>query len=52
MPPHKQVTTEDELAYAGGCIAADFSNYSAWHYRTILLHKLYAEEVQTGGRQG
>lgn len=47
-PPRHQVTTEDELAYAGGRIADDFSNYSAWHYRTILLHKLYAEEVPTG----
>jgi geranylgeranyl transferase type-2 subunit alpha len=46
------VTTQDELAYAGARVAADFSNYSAWHYRTILLHKLYCEEVQTGGGRG
>lgn len=32
--------------------AADFSNYSAWHYRTLLLPRLHNEDINTGGRGG
>ena len=41
-------STEEELRYTTELIAQDFSNYSAWHYRTILLPKLYGEEIRTG----
>jgi len=30
------------------CCAADFSNYSAWHYRTLLLPRLHNEDITTG----
>lgn len=36
-------TTESELAYTTTKIAASFSNFSAWHYRTKLLPKLWDE---------
>jgi hypothetical protein len=28
--------------------AADLSNYSAWHYRTLLLPRLHNEDITTG----
>eukprot|EP00878_Enallax_costatus_P045553 GHUV01054964.1.p1 GENE.GHUV01054964.1~~GHUV01054964.1.p1 ORF type:complete len:241 (+),score=85.23 GHUV01054964.1:173-895(+) len=41
------VDSESELAYSSTLIAADFSNYSAWHYRTMLLPRLYNEDITT-----
>jgi hypothetical protein len=31
--------------------AADFSNYSAWHYRTLLLPRLHNEDINTGAHE-
>jgi geranylgeranyl transferase type-2 subunit alpha len=45
------VHAEEELSYASSLIAADFSNYSAWHYRTMLLPRLYNEDITTGAHQ-
>jgi geranylgeranyl transferase type-2 subunit alpha len=42
------VHAEEELSYTSSLIAADFSNYSAWHYRTMLLPQLYNEDIATG----
>lgn len=37
-------TTASELAYTTRKISANFSNFSAWHYRTKLLPKLWEEQ--------
>ncbi|EFJ47256.1 hypothetical protein VOLCADRAFT_117940 [Volvox carteri f. nagariensis] len=34
-------TSQDELQYVEDKILQNFSNYSAWHFRTILLHQMY-----------
>lgn len=46
------VDSESELSYSSSLIAADFSNYSAWHYRTMLLPRLYNEDITTGAGPG
>ena len=50
---------EDELAYCQALIAADRSNFSAWHYRSVLLPRVHAarghlslEQLQLSGGAG
>lgn len=41
------LTTTSELAFTTRKIEASFSNFSAWHYRSKLLPKLWAERGET-----
>jgi geranylgeranyl transferase type-2 subunit alpha len=40
---HAKLSKLDELTFTYEKICSNFSNYSAWHYRSKLLESLYAE---------
>lgn len=41
---------QDELGYVEEKIIQNFSNYSAWHFRTMLLHQIYGTPGQAAQR--
>ena len=38
------ISAHDEEQYAASLVDANFSNYSAWHARTTLLHAVHAAQ--------
>ncbi|PNG98975.1 hypothetical protein TSOC_015254 [Tetrabaena socialis] len=44
-------TGEEELQYVEDKVVQNFSNYSAWHFRTILLHQIHGGGGGGGGAE-
>ena len=38
------ISADSELAFTTQCIQRNFSNYSAWHYRTLVLADVYVPD--------
>jgi len=41
------VPAEEEEAYTMECVNANFSNFSAWHARTVLLPAIHKQQPTT-----
>lgn len=46
MPDHQPQLEREELAFVEEKINDDFSNYSAWHHRSVLLPKVHDHSSQ------
>jgi len=40
------ISLKEELNFTTTKIEKNFSNYSAWHQRSYVLHKLYADDLK------
>ncbi|CAD6190675.1 unnamed protein product [Caenorhabditis auriculariae] len=40
-----QRTADEEIEYSNQLVSDNFSNYSAWHYRSVLIQKVHMEKT-------